>query len=433
MGGTEFTEVCKYRSWSLQTINSHVWMMLTVVFAQTAWPWGQQASRAYFPDDPVWFSSAYYFSVFCFPFLHTWMKGRTFPRCSDTSRSWCANLTSRWRLLVSTIAVVIYTRAAHLCAFGAIAYAFEEESWWSSWASWCFPPAWVGVFFLGMLTHDAFVSNQRKSPENAGSCWGVLTDSITVLLLSCYAVSYASEKGRTWLHEYVASDNPDGWQLCLVLMVPWLYGLAVGNGVTCWFLSNSFLVQYLSPTAYSIYLFHQPVSWYYYLAVYAWNDDWDTFPDKRYLFNPKEFIAILLMTICVALFVTHVANNYVTSIFMRAFDCGTPAETDGQSALGITLGIIKHLTGVDATGSMQLSECGFDSFGMGSLVAAIRKNFPDSRITTMQLYKIKTVAELSEFLDRRKPLLAESGDAEEEFSETHSLTCSSRESGGSAL
>lgn len=438
MGGTAFAQICSWREWSLTTASKQVWLMLTVVFAQTAWPWGQRASNEYFPDDPVWFSSAYYFSVFCFPFLHTWMKGREFPRCSDTSRSCCAstcftyNLTSRCPLLVSTTLVVVLTRLMHMFARSWLKYTFGKPGW-LDWASWCFPPAWVGMFFLGMLIHDAFVFNQRKARESTWSCWGVLTDAITVLIFACFAVSAFSEEGRKWLWKYVSSNDIDGWQLCLFFMVPWVYGLAVGNGLTCWFLSNSLLVQYLSPASYSIYLFHQPVSWYYYLYAYAWGDDLDAYPDKRDLFNPKEFVGILVMTICVALFVTHIANNYVTSMFMRAFDCGKPSGTgERSSALSSTVGMIKSLTGVDATGSMQLSDCGFDSFGMGSLVAAIRKNFPDARITTLQLYKIKTVAELSEILNTRRSLLA-SEDEESHSGTPRSVSGSSHGSRGSAL
>ena len=47
----------------------------------------------------------------------------------------------------------------------------------------------------------------------------------------------------------------------------WIYGLSVGEGYFAALCRNRFLVHYLSPASYSIYLLHQPVFEWYSLAT----------------------------------------------------------------------------------------------------------------------------------------------------------------------
>lgn len=436
LGGSGFASICEQRELDkdgnfgvLQRVGRQAYVILTVVAAQTAWPWGLEAARYFWVNPALWFSSAYYFSVYCFPFVHSWSKSPLFNPASDRTQRCCTCSRSRLfscnpyccrPMLTSTLLIIVGTKVAHWIT----KWAFYYSGWYetvdaAAWACWCFPPTWVPTFMLGVLTFNAFEFNRRGTSESEWwPFWGMLTDGITLMLLLICVLSvlnYTADRAFAMFfsaHSYHGGQGLEqGWHLCLGVLAVWFYGLAAGAGFTSQIMSSKYLVQYLSPASYAIYLFHHPVCYYWWLATRAWNDI-GHFPEFLEDMEPWEFFAILLISICLAVFVTHVANEYVTSMFMRLFEHSVRVfslrhcigesgheETHEDSTLTVMVSLIKGLTGADVDGSTQIAECGFDSFGMGAMVALVRKNFPAAKISAMRLYQLQTIGELVAEID----------------------------------
>ena len=62
----------------------------------------------------------------------------------------------------------------------------------------------------------------------------------------------------------------------------WFWGIAVGRGMTSWIFSNRIFVNWLAPASYNMFLFHQPISEWYYLAT---RGEWWAFPKPFYWFR----------------------------------------------------------------------------------------------------------------------------------------------------
>ncbi|CAK0906077.1 unnamed protein product [Prorocentrum cordatum] len=437
LGGSGFTHTCEQREmdrdddgWgALRRVGREAYMLFSLVAAQTAWPWGVASSELFFVNPALWFSSAYYFTVFCFPFVHSWAKSPLFNPTADSTQRWCACSRSRLfgcnlyccrPMLLSTLVITVGTKVGHWITKYALYYSgWHNTPNEAAWACWTFPPTWLGTFMLGVLTFNAFEFNRRGASESEyWPFWGVLTDSITLMLLliiALTAVCYDADRVFAMFfgaHSYHGGAGLDqGWQLCLPVLAVWLYGLAAGTGITSLIMSNTYLVKYLSPAAYAIYLFHLPVCYYWWLSFYSWNDLGHV-PQFLDDVSPWEFLAVLSITICLAVFVTHVANEYVTSMFMRLVDycvrvlslryCKGESqwqETDEHNTLTVMVSLIKGLTGADVDGSTLIAECGFDSFGMGAMVALVRKNFPAAKVSAMRLYQLQTVSDLVAEID----------------------------------
>merc|ERR1719401_1331695 len=105
--------------------------------------------------------------------------------------------------------------------------------------------------------------------------WGKLTDLTTVLMIMTLAFapllwwldpkySYISYSGVQYplpnmpaikIAQWWGGDNALGCKFVDFALCFWIYGLAVGKGFTAKILGSNFMVQYLSPAAYSVYLF----------------------------------------------------------------------------------------------------------------------------------------------------------------------------------
>ena len=116
--------------------------------------------------------------------------------------------------------------------------------------------------------------------------FGAITDSISLVLLMGY-LSYGffpkemdpdfnetSLDSRVWAGLVSRMASPIGFL--------WFWGLAVGSGYTASLLSTSFLVGWLAPASYNMFLFHQPVAEWYYAAT---RGRWWAFPKNFYWFR----------------------------------------------------------------------------------------------------------------------------------------------------
>jgi len=169
---------------------------------------------------------------------------------------------------------------------------------------------------------------------------------------------------------------------------------------------NPTLVNYFSPAAYSIYLFHYP-TWEYLLlfklAVLK-------VPVERAQGWYDYFIVVAVTTV-VAVFASHKLNAPLTSLFLRGFDgicwfcscCGhcssrTCGEDEGSTLEKVAVAI-HGLSGADVDERTRIADCGLDSFGTGALIGLLRPRFKGLRITPLQVYRLQTVGELVARID----------------------------------
>ena len=142
---------------------------------------------------------------------------------------------------------------------------------------------WIWCFFLGNLMWRIFELTHPHNPM----LWTVLTDSISVVFVVILVAIIATDNTfpvvgiseYDFYAKYVVPilnrwPNQPGHMIGrqrtgTVIMAIWIYGLAVGKGLTARILSNRLLIKYLSPVAYEIYLFHIPIAFYYYLIVHS--------------------------------------------------------------------------------------------------------------------------------------------------------------------
>lgn len=142
---------------------------------------------------------------------------------------------------------------------------------------------WIWCFFLGNLMWRIFQISHPHPPR----IWAVLTDTLSVGFVLFYVAIILTDdtfknpflsEYETYLRFVVPRWNRWANEIAVLVghqragsayMTLWIYGLAVGKGLTASLLSRKFLVTYLSPLAYSIYLFHLPLAFYYYLILHS--------------------------------------------------------------------------------------------------------------------------------------------------------------------
>jgi len=130
-----------------------IWGVISVfmnVFAQNAWPWGLIFNMY---NGPLWFSSAYYFCIFSFPFVYNFMmKHKSYTmqllRPAGTVACFgciCWSSCCTWIILAGILAV----------ATGDIVLGFM--------VGYMFPPIWLMIFSLGMILFLVFEFNRRQA------------------------------------------------------------------------------------------------------------------------------------------------------------------------------------------------------------------------------------------------------------------------------
>ena len=109
---------------------------------------------------------------------------------------------------------------------------------------------------------------------------------------------------------------------CLLcpLTTLWVFALSTGGGFTAKALRGKFVVEYLSPNAYSSILYHQIVAEYYFLVTRGEYWNYWSYRQKFYWFSPKpcpiewyEFPLVIGLTISFSLFV----RSFILPIFIK--------------------------------------------------------------------------------------------------------------------
>lgn len=406
---------------------------------------------AFAVNGPLWFSTMYLWCCAFFPTAHHGLQ--TWPVMNlwkDPLQSCCAVFKScgckcinflknacMFYLLVFLASTGLGMGLYYLGGKGATGFAL----WFFFGYIFGFPQ-WVSIFMMGMVTYRAFEYNRRAGSE-FWPYWGLTTDLISIFFFLTLLIQSATwterdeaMMGKVWAvvmggAEADYGDDemvfPDRWfygaavwsrplRACVPVLCVWIYGLAVGDGFTAKLTGHPFMVKYLSPAAYAMYLFHMPTAIYWDILVRGGGGD-------PYAMGPAHFVAVTLVTIGIALLVTHKLNAPATTLYQRMFPnlyqkcccsceccrCGCQGACFGlpKQEVEITGGtlaklvsVIAGLSGAEVDGMTPLTEIGLDSFGASALVGVLRAKIQGLQLTAADVYALETVGDLAAFINK---------------------------------
>ena len=315
-----------------------------------------------------------------------------------------------------------------------------------------FPPFWWPSFAMG--TCAAFLFDAHRPYLSARAyLWGYLVDLMTlglILTSICYVVfsSCIQKDGERCASVIpdeanaqvmfmgfeasldIAEDNNIGIRnlagvisrLLLPCMVLWLYGLSVGEGRVCHFLSSPILVDVLAPASYNVYLFHQFISQMYYLATrYEWWSYW-RFRKNFFWFSPQplpvgwwEYFVIVAITTAFSVQMAKIDPWLVSTwergckLLVRCVSGRVDEEHEPKTVLEVVLTVVEQLTGAAVEADWTLAECGLASIAAPVLINQLVKALPEVTISLADLAKVDSIAGMAELLDERLKECHETG------------------------
>lgn len=390
---------------------------IVFVFGQQAWPWGLPAFAAYGnANGPLWFSSAYYFCLVVFPFVHKWLAKRTFFNCccrgkEPTSNSGCCgfSLYCCWPICGCIGIINCCTLVTFFVVVIIVAAAFSLPMEVAFMSAYMFPPIWAGIFTLGVFLYNLFeLSRRGKTDEELWPHWGKVADGMTfVFFLSLLAASGLASLGED-LEGLLGAMWSRPLRFGLSAVCLWIYALATGKGFTARLFRSRLLVKYVSPASYVIYLIHWPVATYFMKLV---NPDSEFGKAGLEKIPVYQFFVLVILITLLAMFLQHYVSAPLTTCFMRCFDawlrcccccckCGQKGVDEDASTLVKVIHAIQGLTGADVDGATPLTDCGLDSFGTSALVGVLRAKIPGVRLSPIRMYQLQTVAEVADEIEK---------------------------------
>jgi hypothetical protein len=273
-----------------------------------------------------------------------------------------------------------------------------------------------------MLLAKLFQLNHKDADAYQWPHWGKLTDATSIFMLGMFALASILWKidpridsnvynGQVYPTLGGAVNSLARWwggdNCCKLVTFPlciWIYGLAVGKGRSAKVLGSHFLVTYLSPAAYSVYLFHYPVSQYWSIAK------------QKLLHAPAvgdaklslgwallDYFIVLFVATLIAMLAAHKLNAPLTSAFLRMFDrvcCCCRAEANSQmTTLEKVTAAVKGLSGAFVDETTLISDCGLDSFGTSALLGVLKPKFRRLTLTPLEMYRLRTIGDLVARID----------------------------------
>jgi hypothetical protein len=374
---------------------------LLASFYQGAWPWGIDIFTSIY--GPLWFSSAYIFCILCFPFMHRWLHDRRrapLGRCrpgtgpADVCCARPCTAFSCWPVCGCYGAITVVNASIFSIAVFDLASdppspgAFD----WGT-AAYAFPPSWAAIFFMGCMTWHLFELNGQQGRSRH---WGKVADGLTLLIALVHLVLLPLLGAD--LATAVGGVLSRPGRLSMAALSVWIYALATGQGFVARCLRNGFLLKYLAPASYAMFLFHLPLAAYLIILFPSLS------PNPGPLGHWWLYFVVASLTVPVAMLAQHVLNGPLTMCFLRCLvSCGCcggrAAPGKEETTLGRVVQCIHGLSGADVDGSWLLADCGLDSFGTAALLGVLKARIPDVRLTAIQIYQLETVGELAEKID----------------------------------
>ena len=365
-----------------------------------------------------WFVSVYYGLLFVFPFFYRALL----PARGDERALWF------W------CAAVLAANLAVCAGFAVMARALREAP--TELAIWSlsvyeFPLAWAPCLFVGSV--GAFLADARRDDRDPTRRRraGRATDAASVLfavVIALYAIESPIVRPRgaaahgAETHREKVAERVFLYTLSRVGLAPlcaWLYGLALGAGVTARLLASPWLAIHLAPLGMGNYLLHQPVSEIYYAATrpglqYSF---W-RYRKSFYWFSPfplpvswMETIVVMVLTTACSSVLTRRLNPTLVSLWQRATApflarAGIVDDSDPNDRRAVVAAAIGKLTGITpdyvALEIHTLDQCGVTSASKIVLLRMLDRAFPARKLTLADLVRDVPVADIVALLDDPK-------------------------------
>jgi len=300
---------------------------------------------------------------------------------------------------------------------------------------------WAACFLAGFLAWHRF---RHGLWRGRAGCWAAITDACSLLLLGCAAAVYLDEcwprpsRGMPFdyeckegaYHEWREAANRFAqdrywisrnmlwlsvYRLSTPLLAPWIYGLAVGEGLTARLLSRPLLARRLAPLCFGVYIMEVPISWCWLYATKGLSDftPWFYFNNLPFpLQFPISYQAaatVLLLSFGFSWFLDQYVNAWLVPLMVRAMSLGLSplrwllggaAEPEARGALAEVQHCVQELTGAAPAPDDRLEDLGLDSFGVVSLVGMLRARSPQlGGLGPGLLRSLGTVRALAEHLE----------------------------------
>lgn len=294
---------------------------------------------------------------------------------------------------------------------------YDDEDFQNYWTlgTYLLPLGWVPCFALGIALYFLFRHYHPGEKKSAWK-WGVVTDIISVGLLAGWLVyGILPDKSIPELVNTPLSTRFFDAYLSRVLCPVgflWFWGIAVGKGFTAWIFSNHVFVAWLALASYNMFLFHQPVSEWYYFAT---RGEWWVYPKSFYWFSPYpipvepwEFPIVIVIIIIFSVIMETYMNELLIRTFVfvlnkisRAVPVATNMNVD-ETTEEVLIRIISELTYSNTiTKETTLSEAGLSSMTTIVLVGELKKNLSGLRLSARDCHGYVSVSDLADLINGR--------------------------------
>jgi len=386
-------------------------------------------------NGSMWFLTVMYLCIFAFPLINAVIRK-----------------TPSW---IHSFFLVVFVVIASFIMPLAVQDAMESMEWTVKFRS------WICCFISGVLCYHVWLKNHPGQNGGKGWLkWSIITDGVTLMLIGFVVVvatlpCYIAEPDGVFLRDsytyfpYDRSSCLNGtydvdhledpaaakqdWfpstfspkslgrfptqlgelfgmrRMCTPVIALWVYGLARGHGVTAYLLSGNFLVRYLAPLSYPLYLIHIPTAMYTYWisGIFVGTEPHDSWwwtmaglkivPVSAVLFLvvlASSFVIIALLEKCFVASLT----PYVLK-FSRLLFCIRSAPSS-ETTLGKVTSIVMSISGTECDESTLLDRIGIDSLGTVGLLNSLRRSFPGSaKLTVAMIHKMTCVGDIVKALD----------------------------------
>ena len=421
------TEACRATFFGLGYWETWGISLAAMLLCLQAWPIGVFVWHISYYS---WFSSAYQACIFSYPAIQRLLGDKA-------SRGRRVLYTTHFLLQLVHFLTLVLMEAVYLTqkAAGRI----EFVNYWV-WGGYMFPPFWIIRFACGCFLGFQFLVSRPGQLPGAWK-WGVATDAMTIMIIAGYVgmiyfgidIEYRFSQTSYLEDRMYCGVTP---RLLVPFFMLYMYGLAVGRGVTCRMLSWRPLVS-LSPASYAIYLFHQPVFewWSYFIDGEIWTQrkpfEWFS-PDPIILGWAETFVVITL-TALFAVGMTHLLDHRLMSgwlRFVRAITCRggrrkgkegpvRGGESGTSEAETQVLDAIEDLVGLRPDLDDRPSEL-MASLGVVALIGALAGRSGASStgasaaalLTPTELMECESVADLISVVDAKRAEAVAKADAE---------------------
>lgn len=383
-----------------------------------------------------WFFSVYFFQVLLFPWLQDSMTPK-YGELGNTKMEALEDRTVKKAAILNNVAfwmgmwLIITVLMAIIFFVLRETYSVEVINWWVL-GIYQLPLRWTPSFALGVAGWHYF----RLSHAGGGRTKhryqiGYATDCLSVLFLVGLIIFWTSPEDVI-ITGWAADDNYDltgAWtyhhllaarfwqmflaQIAMPLSCFWTYGMAVGEGYSAKIMANNFLVAWLAPAGYGMFLFQQPIGQLYFLITRP-GSIWMT-PKIILWFSPIplpvpfwEFWPVIVIVILFSIFVVPYITILVTPVTLFILSLseeehGDYSELDGLTKSQIVHHAVEMITGIEeCTDDMEFA------FILGSLDAVLlvaelnhHSELLEQEVKIADIIGSKTIGDLTDLVEKR--------------------------------